>query len=615
MTVFAITYFPRLQKEYFTESYNKETQNIASSVAWAINIALMEENYDGVKNALEYAKSWPELVFVVLCKSDLPVNDQPPDFQSIIMQYPPPDVLNIKDIQMENLIMKSSIINHDHLAAKVVTAFSKDYLNAKIADSKKTLVIIIILLDLASIGLSLIFARAITNPINQLKASFESLGTDKWQPVSINTKDELEDLGNAFNRMSVNLSEANKKIISLNKNLEAKVLSRTEELNQNIKKLQTEIESKQKAQRALKDSERRVQKIITNAIDPIFILDEQYNIDRINQAASNQFKYSSKQVRGKNFFKLLQIPDNGSNYSLNGSDEEMMKSYAIKNRVNIELMDSNNRKFPAEISISKLKINNKSFYSVFIRDITMQVRIKSEIENALNRERELNKMKSKFITMTSHEFRTPLTTIQSNFEILSYFLKDQSNIPEVIFSKNLSRIESELDRMTKMMNDVFTFSQIDLNKIIFEPSKVCLKKLAEDTIENQYAERGDGRSVNLEITGNSRTLKLDPNHMDVILNNLLSNAFKYSEKDNPTLQINYTSKKVELQVIDGGLGIPKEETKNLFSSFFRASNVRDIKGTGLGLVIVKHFVKMNGGSINFKSELGKGTSFILKFPQ
>ena len=311
----------------------------------------------------------------------------------------------------------------------------------------------------------------------------------------------------------------------------------------------------------------------------------------------------------------MQFPDNGSNYSLKGSDEEMMKSYAVKNRVNIELMDSNNRKFPAEISISKLKINNKSFYSVFIRDITMQVRIKSEIENALNRERELNKMKSKFITMTSHEFRTPLTTIQSNFEILSYFLKDQSNIPEVIFSKNLSRIESELDRMTKMMNDVFTFSQIDLNKIIFEPSKVCLKKLAEDTIENQYAERGDGRSVNLEITGNPRILELDPNHMDVILNNLLSNAFKYSENDDPTLQINYTKEEVELKVIDSGLGIPKNETKNLFSSFFRASNVRDIKGTGLGLVIVKHFVKMNGGSIKFKSELGKGTTFILSFPQ
>lgn len=615
LTVFAITYFPRIQKEYFTESYNKETQNIASSVAWAINIALMEENYDGVKNALEYAKSWPELVFVVLCKSDLSIHDQPPDFQNVIMQYPPPDVLNIENISMETLIMKSSVINNDHLAAMVVTAFSTDYLNKKIANSKKTSVIIIILLDLASIGLSLIFARAITNPINKLKASFKKVSVNELIQVSINTKDELEDLGNAFNRMAINLYEANKKIISLNKNLEAKVLSRTEELNQNIRKLKIEIKTKQNAQRALKESERRVQKIISDAIDPIFILDEEYDIIRINQAASNLFKYKNDQVRGKNFFKILQISNNGFNYALNGSNKEIIKPNSKNDRIEVEVRDSNNRKFPAEISISKLELNNSAFYSVFIRDITMQVRIKREIENALNRERELNKMKSKFITMTSHEFRTPLTTIQSNFEILSFFLRDQSVIPEKKIFKNLSRIESELDRLTKMMNDVFTFSQFDLNKIVFEPRDICLKKLTEDTIENYYSEREDGRGVNFNVTGNSRILKLDPNHIEVILNNLLSNAFKYSENDNPTLQINYTKKAVEILVIDRGLGIPKEEAKNLFSSFYRATNVRDIKGTGLGLVIVKHFVKMNGGSINFTSKLGKGTTFTLIFPQ
>lgn len=615
MTIFTITYFPQIQKKYYTDSYNKETQNIASSVAWAINIALKEENYDGVKESLEYARSWPELVFVVLCKSDIPASTQLPDFQNIIMQYPPPDSLDIKDVPLENLIMKSSPVSNDHMTANVITAFSTKYLQKKIAASKKTSIIIIILLDIASIGLSMFFAKAITNPINKLKASFKKVSADEFTQVTINTQDELQDLGDAFNSMSRNLFEANNKIISLNKNLEAKVLSRTEDLKLNIKKLQIEIESKQKAQLALRDSERRVQKIITDAIDPIFILDENYNINRINQAATKLFKYENEDLRGKNFFETLQLSNNGSNYALNGTDNKTDKPGSYSDRMVVEVCDRNQRKFTAEVSISKLELNNSAYYSVFIRDITIEENIKCEIENALKRERELNKMKSKFITMTSHEFRTPLTTIQSNFEILSILLAERSDVPEKTYSRNLSRIESELDRMTKMMNDVFTFSQLDLNKVNFEPSNVCLKKIIEATIEKYYADREDGRGVNLKITGKPRNLVLDPNHMDVILNNLLSNAFKYSSTDNPTLQINYLKKYVEILVIDTGFGIPDDETKHLFSSFYRATNVRDIKGTGLGLVIVKDFLKINGGSIDFTSELGKGTTFTIIFSQ
>lgn len=613
-TVFIMLYFPNIQKNYIIESYNKETQNIANSVAWAVNIALSEENFEGVRSAMEYASSWPELAFIVLCKSESINPHQVINYEDAIMQFPPPDVLNLSKVSKESLILKYSLINSEYLKGKVVAAFSVDHLHKKISESKNISILIIILLGIASIGLSMIFAKEITNPINKLRASFKHITGNKLTKVLINTKDELEDLGNDFNLMSAKLFEANQSIANLNKTLEDKVRLRTQELNQTIRKLQFEIESKKKVQQALKNSERKVQKVISDSIDPIFILDENYNITRINQSAAKLFKYTFDQISGENFFEKI-LPNKDSYYHSKDNKMGMIESYYLNNRRELKVIDNNKRTFPAEISISKLKINNKPFYSVFIRDVTMQEKIKTEIKNSLKKERELNKIKSKFITMTSHELRTPLTTIQTNFELLSFHLNKQRNLPREIFTKNLPRIETELERITKMMNDVFIFSKIDSDKITFEPSEVCLTKLAENTIEKYYSERGDERTVNLRITGDPRSLKLDSNHLDVVINNLLSNAFKYSEIENPILQINYTPRDVELLVIDSGLGIPQNETKNLFSSFYRATNVQAIKGTGLGLVIIKHFVKINGGSINFKSELGKGTTFILKFPQ
>lgn len=169
--------------------------------------------------------------------------------------------------------------------------------------------------------------------------------------------------------------------------------------------------------------------------------------------------------------------------------------------------------------------------------------------------------------------------------------------------------------MTGLMDNVLMLGRIEVGKNQFTPSEVLLSNLCRDIIHQNFAHPSRVCRIVVTVTGKEKTLQLDSNLIKHILINLLSNALKYSPKDtSPQLKLVFGKKNTIIQVIDNGIGIPKGEMKKLFSSFFRASNTGNIEGTGLGLVVVKYFVELHGGTIKVQSKPGEGTIFTVVIP-
>jgi PAS domain S-box-containing protein len=273
-------------------------------------------------------------------------------------------------------------------------------------------------------------------------------------------------------------------------------------------------------------------------------------------------------------------------------------------------------------------------------DITLRKQAELETFKALQREKELSTAKSSFVAMTSHEFRTPLTTIRSSTDLLERY---RNRLSEDKQQTHLHRIKSAVERMTQMLNDILLMSEAEAGKLQFNPAPLNLLQLCRHLVDDVQlgaqkqqvidftchsdAEGGslrDHRIVDAQDTTQKETTPLDSPLCSVslderllrhILNNLLSNALKYSPEGS-TVQFNLTAKgdQVIFQIQDQGIGIPPADQTRLFEAFHRANNVGTIQGTGLGLAIVKQCVDLHRGKITFTSELGKGTTFIVTLP-
>ncbi|GAB4230293.1 MAG: hypothetical protein Tsb0034_02120 [Ekhidna sp.] len=237
-------------------------------------------------------------------------------------------------------------------------------------------------------------------------------------------------------------------------------------------------------------------------------------------------------------------------------------------------------------------------------------RAEQEILLSLEKEKELNELKSRFVSMASHEFRTPLTTVLSSANLIGkYTENDQQELRE----KHISRIKKSVENLTAILNDFLSIEKLESGVIKIEIGSVDVPELLEEVVEEVGLTLKEGQEIQLECP--KIVVKSDAHIMKNILINLISNASKYSEKGDP---ISIVSRKeadyLEIAVKDQGIGIPKAEQKNMFQRFFRAGNVTNIQGTGLGLTIVKRYAELLGGYIDFESEEGKGSTFSLRLP-
>jgi PAS domain S-box-containing protein len=247
-----------------------------------------------------------------------------------------------------------------------------------------------------------------------------------------------------------------------------------------------------------------------------------------------------------------------------------------------------------------------------ISDITEVVKKEEYLTKIIAKEKELNNSKSQFIRITSHELRTPLAIIQANTEILEMFLSGSLGVnsklkPEVM----MGRIMKEVRLMTEILNELMMISRIEAGKMEFAPDNVDVLTFVQDIKNDLYNPHTDGRVLSVHCaTENAIIANIDKKLMRHAIVNLINNAFKYSTGRNPPqISLKKIDNMLIFEVEDFGIGIPEEDQKKLFSSFFRASNTGVIHGSGLGLMVVDYVVKKHNGTISFSSIQNEGSTF------
>jgi len=250
-----------------------------------------------------------------------------------------------------------------------------------------------------------------------------------------------------------------------------------------------------------------------------------------------------------------------------------------------------------------------------ISDATLQKLHENDLRNIIHKEKELNNLKSHFINITSHELRTPLAVIMSSAEIIDMIVS-KPNIDQKIKPKNYThKILTEVNRITDILNDLLIVGQIESGKIKFKLETVNIKEYVEKIIMENFSTYIDGRNLEYRIPEADRKVQLDKNLMRHVIVNLIGNAFKYSpNRRAPILEVLQTTNEVKISVKDFGIGIPQKDIGNLFQTFYRASNVGNISGTGVGLMIVEHAIQTHKGRIELESKEGEGTTITIYIP-
>lgn len=249
------------------------------------------------------------------------------------------------------------------------------------------------------------------------------------------------------------------------------------------------------------------------------------------------------------------------------------------------------------------------------RDISERIKADKEIKTAFIKEKKFTELKSKFVSMASHQFRTPLTVIYSNAELLEIKTTHFEKKLATEFKSITSRIKNEVDRMTELMNNILIFGKYESKKIEKRIQPIDFNEFIKTLIKTYFGNNRNERKIQVMTMGKKKVFFTDETLIVHILTNLISNAFKYSVgKSDPLLIIKYLESTIEVQVIDYGIGIPQKEIQYLFTSFFRASNTSTIIGSGLGLAIVKQFTEFLNGKIELRTKEYYGTTIKLTFP-
>ncbi|MEM6524511.1 MAG: ATP-binding protein [Bacteroidota bacterium] len=281
--------------------------------------------------------------------------------------------------------------------------------------------------------------------------------------------------------------------------------------------------------------------------------------------------------------------------------EEQLISYAseLENRVT-------ERTEQLDKAIEVLEKTNKDLEE----QINVRIQAENEAKKTLEKERELNELKSRFVAMASHEFRTPLSTMLSSTSLIERYSADEHQEKR---AKHIEKIKSAIGNLKNILDDFLSLSKLEEGKITVNKGEVSVSQLAEDVIDQMSQLTRENQRIRLMIKGKETPCITDDQIINNVLINLISNGIKYSEKD-VDLILTYKDNTLEIQVRDYGMGIPEQDKKHMFERFFRAKNAINIQGTGLGLNIVKKYVEILEGTIDFESTLNKGTTFTVCFP-
>lgn len=397
--------------------------------------------------------------------------------------------------------------------------------------------------------------------------------------------------------------------------------------------------------------------LFENATEGIILTNGAGEIIMVNPAIERMFGYTRNELKGQPIEIL--IPDKYKPHHHQLRDGFYHKP---SNRVMGQGRDLNGRKkdgtdMPVEVSLSHYRRDDELFVIAFLVDITQRKEIElsmlkqkaelekitdkirqlnadlevkveertlilkealqkleesqQELSEALDKERQLNEIKSRFVSMASHEFRTPLTTVLSSASLLSKYTTAADQEKR---EKHIQRIKNSVNNLNDILEDFLSLGKLNEGRVDKKVEKLNLKEILSDTLEEMKAMLKKGQHFELDCDGNCDALT-DKKLFRNILINLVSNAIKFSD-EGKTIIITGKAEgdKATVSVADQGIGISKEDQEHLFSSFFRAANATNIQGTGLGLHIVKRYVDLLEGEVILQSELNKGTTVTFTIP-
>ncbi|MDB9313001.1 PAS domain-containing sensor histidine kinase [Spirulina sp. CS-785/01] len=362
----------------------------------------------------------------------------------------------------------------------------------------------------------------------------------------------------------------------------------------------------------LSKSENYIKQILTSMGDALLVTTPSGTIKTINQTTQQLFKYSEAELLEQFIGKIIQ--DQEFLFSLYSPNIDLSQYQQGFQNIELSCHTKNGESLIIEFSYSLIQIAN-SRQPVFVylgRDITQKKAAEAEMNKALAKEKELNELKSRFISMTSHEFRNPLSSISMSVELLENFANQWT--PEKR-DKHLKRIKHCTEHMTNLLEDVLVIGRAEAGKLEFNPVKLDLSYFCRELVEEVQLIAGDKYHIKLQFLNELQPINLDDKLLRHILTNLLSNAIKYSpEQGEIDLKVSQEGELVQFTVQDHGIGIPVEDQERLFECFHRSKNVGEISGTGLGLSIVKRAVDLHQGEIKVSSEVGVGTCFEVLLP-
>lgn len=365
------------------------------------------------------------------------------------------------------------------------------------------------------------------------------------------------------------------------------------------------------AARALLQANHELRKLsavasLTN--NQVIITDAEGRIEWVNDAFIAYTGYALDEIRGQRPGDVLQGPDSDP-----AAIDAINRKIAAGENIDIEFLNYTRSGKEYWVTIEarptfddKHRLMN---YVAIGTNVTARRQTEAALRTALRQERELREMKSRFVIMASHEFRTPLTAILS---IAGYLKMAETNLSAAKRIDRLTRLETAAHQIETLIEDVFTYDQIDTAWMRFEMQPVDLVMLTRDTVEMFRAGAGAHYQFACDLPEDPLILQTDRNLLQQILSNLIDNAIKYSTPGSMVeIQARHEGKYVRTCVRDHGIGIPPDEQKRIFEPFFRASNTGSITGTGLGLSILRNAVELQGGEIQFDSVEGQGTTFTV----
>jgi len=390
----------------------------------------------------------------------------------------------------------------------------------------------------------------------------------------------------------------------------------------------------------------------------IITVDAEARIVLANPYARFQFGYEAGELIGQPIEILL--PGRFAHGHERKRDNFIMKPQNRPMGVGLDLFAKrkDGTEFPVEISLSHYKIDDHAYVIAFIIDIsvrkenerslqaqqqdkeriaeelkmlneqleqkvedrTMMLRetlhqlekSKDELTEALEKEKDLNDLKSRFVSMASHEFRTPLSTILSSVSLIDKYVSEEDQEKRL---KHINRIKAQVKNLTSVLEEFLSLGQLEGGGVVEKKEEFNIREMLSELISEMANMAKDGQTIALKCEGNE-VVCMDKGLLRNILINLLSNALKYSgENSEINVHIKHTPEQISISIKDKGIGISEDDLKHMTDRFFRGTNAINIQGTGLGLHIVKKYLEVMNGNINFASALKQGTEVLITFNQ